>query len=159
MRDGAPDGPVMFAYDGSAQAKEAIRQAGRQLRNGRHAIVLTVWHPLAALPFAGAPGVPPVGLEEGVERQARRVADEGAKLARATGFDAEAIAEQGDPIWQRIVDSAEEHRASIIAMGSHGRSGIKLMLLGSVAAAVARHTERAVLITHDGSGRAPVDPS
>jgi nucleotide-binding universal stress UspA family protein len=44
-------------------------------------------------------------------------------------------------------------------MGSHGRSGIKLMLLGSVAAAVARHTERAVLIAHDGSGPAPEDPS
>jgi nucleotide-binding universal stress UspA family protein len=117
MRDGAPHGPVMFAYDGSTQAKEAIRQAGRQLRNGGDAIVLTMWQPLAALPFAGAPGVPPVGLEEGIERRARRVAEEGAKLARATGFDAEAIAEEGDPIWQRIVDSAEEHKASIIAMG------------------------------------------
>jgi nucleotide-binding universal stress UspA family protein len=159
MRDGAPDGPVLFAYDGSTQAKEAIRQAGRQLRNARHAIVLTVWQPRAALPFAGPPGIPPVGVEEGIERQARRVAEEGAKLARATGFDAEAVAEQGDPISQRIVDSAEEHGASIIAMGSHGRSGIKLMLLGSVAAAVARHTERTVLIAHDGSGPAPEDPS
>jgi hypothetical protein len=95
MREGAPDGPVLFAYDGSTQAKEAIRKAGQQLRDGRHAIVLTVWQPLAALPFAGAPGVPPVGLEEGIERQARRVAEEGAKLARATGFDADAIAERG----------------------------------------------------------------
>jgi nucleotide-binding universal stress UspA family protein len=151
MRNDHPDGPVMFAYDGSTQAREAIRQAGRQLRNGRRAIVLTLWEPFAALPFAGAPMVPPVGFDDGTEREAQRVADEGASLARASGFDAEPLAEQGDPIWQRIVDSAEEHRASIIAMGSHGRSGIQLMLLGSVAAAVARHSARPVLIAHDGS--------
>jgi nucleotide-binding universal stress UspA family protein len=143
------DGPVLFAYDGSTQSREAIRQAARQLRNGRRAIVLTVWEPMSALPFAGAPGVVPVGLEEAVEREARKVADEGAKLARASGFDAQPIAERGDPIWQRIVDSAEEHDASVVAMGSHGRSGLALMVLGSVAAAVARHTERPVLIAHD----------
>ncbi|MET0836105.1 MAG: universal stress protein [Thermoleophilaceae bacterium] len=151
MRNDRSAGPVMFAYDGSTQAREAIRQAGRQLRNGRRAIVLTVWEPFAALPFVGAPMVPPVGVGDGLKREAQRVADEGAGLARAAGFDAEPIAEQGDPIWQRIVDSAEEHGASIIAMGSHGRSGIELMLLGSVAAAVARHTARPILIAHDGS--------
>ena len=149
MQADAPDGPVMFAYDGSTQAREAIRQAGRQLRNGRRAIVLTVWEPFAALPFAGAPGVPAVGLEDSIKREAQRVADEGAGLARASGFEAEPVAEQGDPVWQRIVDSAEEQGASIIVMGSHGRSGIELMLLGSVAAAVARHTDRPVLIAHE----------
>jgi nucleotide-binding universal stress UspA family protein len=141
----------MFAYDGSTQARQAIRQAGRQLRNGRRAIVLTVWEPFPALPFAGAPMVPQVGFDDGTEREAQRVADEGANLARASGFDAEPLAVQGDPVWQRIVDLAEDHGASIIAMGSHGRSGIQLMLLGSVAAAVARHTARPVLIAHDGA--------
>jgi nucleotide-binding universal stress UspA family protein len=33
-------------------------------------------------------------------------------------------------------------------MGSHGRTGIGLVLMGSVAAAVSRHTERPVLIVH-----------
>jgi nucleotide-binding universal stress UspA family protein len=148
---GRSEDPVLFAYDGSTQAREAVRQAGGQLRNGRRAIVLTVWEPSTALPFAGAPGVPPVGLDDGIAREARSVADEGAALARASGFDAEPIAELGDPIWERIVESAEEHGASIIVMGSHGRSGIELMLLGSVAAAVARHTSRPVLIAHDGA--------
>jgi nucleotide-binding universal stress UspA family protein len=106
---------------------------------------------VAALPFVGAPGVPPVGVDDGLKREAQRVADQGARLARASGFEAEPIAELGDPIWQRIVDSAEEHGASIIVMGSRGHSGIELMLLGSVAAAVARHTDRPVLIAHNGS--------
>jgi nucleotide-binding universal stress UspA family protein len=140
--------PILFAYDGSAQAKAAIRQAAEQLRNGRPAIVLTVWHALAVVPFPTAIGLTSEGLEDSIEQQARRVAEEGAELARSSGFDAEPVAEQGDPVWQRIVDYAEERDAGIVVMGSHARTGIGLVLLGSVAAATARHTERPVLIAH-----------
>jgi nucleotide-binding universal stress UspA family protein len=54
----------------------------------------------------------------------------------------------GDPIWRSIVDTADERDASIVVLGSHGRTGIGLALQGSVAAATARHTERPVLIAH-----------
>jgi nucleotide-binding universal stress UspA family protein len=158
MPDNAGDGPILVAYDGSDHAKAAIRQAGRQLRNGRHAVVLTVWEPLGALPFAGAAGVAPVDLEGGFEQEARRVAEEGAGLARMAGFEAEPTAERGDPVWQRIVQSAEERGASIVVMGSHGRTGIPLVLLGSIAEATARHTDRPVLIAHD-QPQAETDPS
>jgi nucleotide-binding universal stress UspA family protein len=140
--------PVLFAYDGSAQAKAAIRQAAEQLRNGRPAIVLTVWHALAVVPFPTAIGLTSEGLEDSIEQQARRVAEEGAELARSGGFDAEPVAEQGEPVWQRIVDYAEERDAGIVVMGSHARTGLGLVLLGSVAAATARHTDLPVLIAH-----------
>ena len=47
------DGPVLIAYDGSEYAKAAIKQAGEQLRDGRPAIVLTVWQPFGATGFVG----------------------------------------------------------------------------------------------------------
>ena len=142
--------PILIAYDGSDYAKAAIKQASEQLRDGRRAIVLTVWRPYSAAGFVGAPGVPPVGLDEDIERDARRVAEEGARLARTAGFDAESIAERGDPTWERIVQSADEHDAGIVVMGSHWRTGISRVLLGSVAGAAASHTARPVLIAHDG---------
>jgi nucleotide-binding universal stress UspA family protein len=148
MADRSVNGPVLFAYDGSEHAKAAIRQAARQLGKGRSAIVLTVWNPLATMPFGTAIGLSTVALDESVQREARKVADEGAELARSSGFDARPVAEMGEPVWQRIVDSAEEHDAEIVVMGSHGHTGIGLMLLGSVAAATARHTDRPVLIAH-----------
>ena len=110
---GGSQGPVVFAYDGLEDAKAAIRQAGRQFRTGRAAIVLTVWEPFASMPFAGMPRTPG-GLEQSIDREARRIADEGARLARTCGFDAEYVAERRDSIWQRIVQSAEEHNASIV---------------------------------------------
>jgi nucleotide-binding universal stress UspA family protein len=148
------DQPILIAYDGSEYAKAAIDQAGEQLCAGRRAIVLTVWQPFEATGFVGAPVMAPVEVEEGVERDARRVADEGAELARRAGFRAEPVVERGDPIWERIVESADDHDASIVVMGSHGRTGISRMLLGSVAGSAASHTPRPVLIAHDGKPEA-----
>ena len=152
MAKRADKSPVLIAYDGSPHAKAAIRQAGRQLVHGRRAIVLTVWSPLANLPFAAAAGLSAVGLDESIEQEARKVAEEGAKLARSSGFHAEPLAERGEPVWGRIVDSAEEHDAGLLVMGSHGRTGIGFVLLGSIAAATARHTDRPVLIGHARAG-------
>jgi nucleotide-binding universal stress UspA family protein len=141
------DGQVLFAYDGSDPAKDAIREAARQLRSGRRGMVLTVWEPLASHPFAGEAAAWGV-LEDDFEGEAQKVAEEGARLARSVGFDATPLAQSGNPVWQRIVSSAADHDAEIVVMGSHGRSGIGLVLMGSVAAAVSRHTERPVLIVH-----------
>ena len=145
--------PILIAYDGSDYAKAAIKQAGEQLREGRRAIVLTVWQPYTATGFVGAPVVVPVELEQDVDREARRVAEEGVRLARRAGFDAEPLVEQGDPVWQRIVESADEHEASILVIGSHGRTGIPRVLMGSVAGTASSHTARPVLIAHDGARR------
>src|SRR5215207_11741130 len=107
MTDTTENRPILFAYDGSRHAKAAIREAGRQLRNGRPAIVLTVWRPVAALPLATAAGLSSVGREDSIEHEALCLAEEGAELARSIGFDAEPLAEEGDPVWRRIIDSAE----------------------------------------------------
>jgi nucleotide-binding universal stress UspA family protein len=113
-------GAVLFAYDGSDQAKAAIREAARQLEPGRPAVVLAVWQPLAALPFVGPARVPP-DLEAGFEKDAGDVAREGAELARSVGFDASPRTERGEPIWRGIVDAADAHDAGIVVLGSHGR--------------------------------------
>jgi nucleotide-binding universal stress UspA family protein len=143
MAHGINQKPIVFAYDGSEHAQEAIREAGRQLRTGRYAIVLTVWRG--------------VELTELLEHQAREVAEEGARLARWVGFDAMATTEREDVVWRAILDSARAIDASLIVLGSHGRTGIRALLMGSVASATSQHADRPVLIAHlpspsDGNG-------
>jgi nucleotide-binding universal stress UspA family protein len=140
------DRPILIAYDGSDYAKAAIEQAAEHLDNGRRAIVLTVWQRFRAA-FVGV-GAAPEGLEEGIDKDARQVASEGARLAREAGFDAEPAVERGDPIWQRIVEVADERDVGIVVMGSAGRTGFSRVLIGSVAGAVASHSDRPVLIAH-----------
>ena len=145
------DHVVLFAYDGSEQAKTSILEAAHRLGTDRCAIVLTVWEPRWALPFANAARLAPTDLERGIEETAKRVAYEGARLARSIGFDARPVAASGDPVWRSIVGSAEAHDASIVVLGSRGSAGAALTLKGGVAAAVAHHTQRPVLIVEAAS--------
>jgi nucleotide-binding universal stress UspA family protein len=147
------DTPILIAYDGSDCSKEAIFEAGRQLPRGRAAVVLTVSEPIEGIPFLGASGVPIEAetMEEilaAANEGAQKVAEEGAGLAREGGFEAEPMVRSGSPVWRQIVAAAEERDASLIAIGSHGRSGLAYLALGSVAASVAQHSKRSVLIVH-----------
>src|SRR5688572_7288758 len=49
-------------------------------------------------------------------------------------------------IWQSIIDESKSWSADLIVLGSHGRSGLSKILLGSVAAAVAEHARCSVEI-------------
>ncbi|MBL0691472.1 MAG: universal stress protein [SAR324 cluster bacterium] len=48
--------------------------------------------------------------------------------------------------WNKIIDTADEWGADMIAVGSHGRTGFSHLLLGSVAESVVRHTKIPVLV-------------
>lgn len=153
--DNRARGPVVFAYDGSDLAKLAIDEAGRQLAPGRDALVLTVWQPF------DVGFVPPAGVEfdaaqiSEVEKAAEQTATEGASLAHAAGFNASATAAEAAPTWKGIVNVADAHNSSLIVLGSHGRSGLASVLIGSVAEGVAAHSRRSVLITHRPDSRDP----
>ncbi len=144
----AGTGPVIFAYDGSELAKLAIDDAAEQLRTGRDALVVTVWQPFDV-------GFVPVGglqfdAEQAAEvrHAAELTAAAGASLAEQAGFRARSAAIEAAPTWKGIVNVAEDHDCSLIVIGSHGRTGLAGVLIGSVAEAVAAHSPRSVLITH-----------
>ena len=141
-------GPILFAYDGSDLAANAIAEAGRQLRPGREALVLTIWEPfnVGFLPVGGA-GFDAAGADE-VKTAAEETASHGASLAQAAGFRVTGITAEAAPTSKGIIDAAERHDASLIVLGSHGRSGVTGLMVGSVAGAVAAHSRRSVLIVH-----------
>jgi len=141
------DKPVLIAYDGSDHAKEAIQQAGAQLRTPRKAVVVAIYEPLGAIPFWGAPAatVPSEMIEE-VRKEASTAAEEGAELARSAGFEAEPRATEGVRTWRAILDAAKAVDAGIIVLGSHGRGSVGSAVMGSVATAVAHHAHLPILI-------------
>jgi nucleotide-binding universal stress UspA family protein len=142
-------GPIVFAYDGSELAKHAIEEAGRLFGHAeRDAVVVTVWQPFDV----GFEPVGPLGFEAsdiaGVREAAEAAAAAGAALAEAAGFRATSAEVEAQPAWKGIAGFADSCDASLIVLGSHGRSGFPDALFGSVASAVAAHSRRSVLIVH-----------
>lgn len=161
------DGPLLLCYDGSEDAKHAIESAGSLLVR-RHALVVTVWQPIAGLGSAGLGGVGWSGgtastvnfveLDRVAAEEGGRVADEGVRIAQEAGLEAEPIAVKATgPVWKTILEIADRHDAATIAMGSRGLTGVRSMLLGSVSSAVVHHTDRPTLVVHlpEGDGVHP----
>ncbi len=152
-------GPVLFAYDGSDVAKAAIIEAGRQLPSRRDALVLTVWRTFA-VEFIPEPGAQfDAACADDVGQAAEQTAEHGAALADAAGFRASALAVQGTPVWQAVVDAADKHDASLIVLGSHRRAGLGGRVAGKIAADVATRTDRSVLIVHQDGATAATEPA
>jgi nucleotide-binding universal stress UspA family protein len=64
---------------------------------------------------------------------------------KAKGFKVESHVRQGNDA-EEILDFCEQSDIDLIAMSTHGRSGVKRWLLGSVAEKVMRHTTKPILL-------------
>ena len=66
-------------------------------------------------------------------------------LLEAAGFEVAVEVRFGIPA-EEIAAAAEQHRADAIAMATHGRSGLRQLLMGSVAERVLRRVDIPVLM-------------
>lgn len=93
-----------------------------------------------------------------IEEFAEKATESVANLARARGIDVVENVVGGQP-HKSIAAYAEDNDVDIIVMGSHGRSGIKRALLGSVTERVLRTTTIPVLVVDaagvDGTDKTP----
>lgn len=111
---------------------------------GNEVRVLHVVKPLAlSVPPQMAAGYTPE-LEEQVKEGQDLVARAAQTLCNA-GFRVDTAVLKGD-VREKITDAAAEWQPDLIVLGSHGRSGIGRLLLGSVAEFVARHAQCSVEI-------------
>lgn len=155
-----PEAPVLIGYDGSEVARAAVRRAA-ELFAGRPAVLATVWEPgLAAVPVGlpdtmGVGSLPPdLATVQAVDRAEREhastVAGDGAEFARSLGLVAEpqAVPDEAD-VAETLLGIARERGAAVIVVGSHGISGLRPRLLGSVSRKVVEHCDRPVLVIRD----------
>jgi len=64
----------------------------------------------------------------------------------AAGVQVSASLVESHSVWRGIVEAAEAGGADLIVMGSHGRSGMEKLVLGSVAQRVLSHAHLPVLV-------------
>ena len=95
----------------------------------------------------------PVQLEASIREYRKQAAEHGKKVldearakAEAAGVAVETISRTGDIAWEQIVAAAAESGADLVAMASHGRSGLSALILGSQTSRVLAHAEVPVLV-------------
>jgi nucleotide-binding universal stress UspA family protein len=157
-----PTAPVLIGYDGSEVARAAVRHAA-ELFAGRPAVLATVWEPgLAAIPVGlpgtiGAGGLPldmetVEAVDRGQREHASTVAGDGAEFARSLGLVAEPQAAPDEvDVAETLLGIARERGAAVVVVGSHGISGLRPRLLGSVSRKVVEHCDQPVLVIRDDS--------
>lgn len=146
---------VVLAWDGSAcAARAATLVRGWPIFCRSHVRVVSV----ADIGTPWWTGFPEPGSAELVpmlRESEMAVRDECGRRARsmkarlvAAGLRAEADPREGDPASQ-ILAAASEAGADLIVLGTHGRTGLARLMLGSVARNVLMHASCSVLIVRD----------
>lgn len=91
------------------------------------------------------PGVDPSDAQVKVVRRAHEYLEEMKKRLALESADIEIHTPYGNPA-EKILEVCQRQNIDLIAMSTHGRSGIGRWLLGSVAEKVLRHSEKPVLL-------------
>ena len=142
---------ILVAVDGSKASAKGLREALRLAKAQRARLlilhVVDEYPALAALDgmMAGAPGADLVpALREG----GKRVLARAKKTAAAAGVPAVTLLREmlSGPAAYPIVREAKKQRADLIVLGTHGRRGVRRLVLGSDAEQVVRSASVPVLL-------------
>lgn len=134
------DVPIVAPVDFSAESDHAVAVAIELAGNAAHVTVMHVTTPIII--------VEPVVIYDTISDEARRSELHAALLKRYSAPLYQGIkfeVRSGDP-GSEIVGMAKELKAGLIVMPSHGRTGLKHLLLGSVAERVVRTATCPVLV-------------
>jgi nucleotide-binding universal stress UspA family protein len=141
---------ILVATDGSTLSKKAVTSAiALASLCGAELIALKV---VPRYPQSYFEGSIPLSSED-VARVEKQWSDEGQsvvdgvkKTAEAKGVKVKGVLVKSDVISDAIISAAKKHKADLIVMASHGRRGIKRLLLGSETQQVLTHSHTPVLV-------------
>lgn len=141
---------ILVATDGSSLSKKAVKGAIELAALcGAELVALKVVPRYPQSYFEGGIALQP----EEVSRVEKQWADEGQavvdavkKQALGKGVTTKALTVKSDVVSDALLAAAKKHQCDLIVMASHGRKGIKRLLLGSETQHVLTHASIPVLI-------------
>jgi nucleotide-binding universal stress UspA family protein len=143
---------ILVPLDGSPLAEGILAQL-RPLLLRRDAEVML----LRVVPFPVSTRVYDTSLRAEAHLEAKRYLSDMEKLLADKGVRVRTASGEGAPA-EEILDAAAREGATMIAMSTHGRSGIARWILGSVAEKVVRASKVPVLLMRSFAG-APAAPA
>jgi len=144
---------ILVCLDGSSFSEQVLRYASEEATASSKKLVLLHVVMLPVVTPVGIPGdaaniAPMLPTPEQIvadETKAKTYLNKKAKSLEEMGIDTECVVIAGNP-GTTIVDYAEKNDIDLIAIATHGRSGIKRMIFGSVAEYVLRNSKLPILL-------------
>ncbi|HEY1017162.1 MAG TPA: universal stress protein [Herpetosiphonaceae bacterium] len=141
---------LLVPLDGSIEAEAALPHAVRVARAAGWSIRLArvIAHPSAYLGLAGpyAMAIDPQPLWEQAQATARAYLEHTAAQVQAQGVTVSRLLLEGDPATALLGYVGEEPAVAMVAMATHGRSGVRHLLFGSVAEKILHATPVPLLL-------------
>ncbi|MGF2637120.1 universal stress protein [Acinetobacter johnsonii] len=138
---------ILVPVDGSETSYTAVAQAAELAKafGGK----ITVVQVLALDPYIAAEYISATQTNDLIERARTSVLktlEEAAAKFSDLGIPVEAKLLEGQVVHREIIREAETSKADLIVIGSHGRTGLKRLFLGSVAQSVLGEAHIPVLV-------------
>jgi nucleotide-binding universal stress UspA family protein len=131
---------IILAFDGSKFSNKALQEAIRMAKSsGGNLLILSVVDITDEFE-SEAPG-----LTDRMTKKLLKLAQKALEKALTAKIKAKIEVHVGDA-YEMIVEVAKKKKADIIVMGSHGRTGLARLLMGSVTSRVIGHAPCAVLV-------------
>jgi nucleotide-binding universal stress UspA family protein len=141
---------ILVATDGSTLSKKAVRSAIDLA--GFVGAELVALYVVPRYPVSYFEGGITISTQD-VARTEKQWADKGQAVvdavqlqAQGAGLKAKAVIARSDLVAESIISAAKKHKCDLIVMASHGRKGIKRILLGSETQHVLTHSSVPVLV-------------
>jgi nucleotide-binding universal stress UspA family protein len=139
---------ILVPTDGSARSEEAIRMAVALA--GESGAKLTGLHVIPAFHVLTYSPTMLTGTEGEFLKIARQHAEDYlatvTKTAAQAGVECETVAMAHAHPYEAIISAATQRNCDLIVMASHGRSGIRALLIGSETQKVLTHSQIPVLV-------------
>jgi nucleotide-binding universal stress UspA family protein len=141
---------LLVATDGSPLSKKAVRSAiDLAAALGAELVALYVVPRYPVSYFEGGVTIPAqevARIEEQWSRKGQAIVDAVAQTAEAAGVKTKAVVSRSDLVAESILAAVRKHRCDLVVMASHGRKGLKRILLGSETQQVLTHGSVPVLV-------------
>jgi nucleotide-binding universal stress UspA family protein len=141
---------ILVATDGSALSKKAVKSSiDLAAATGAELVALNVVPRYPMSYFEGGVNISAEDVAVTERRWAEKgqtVVDKVREAAEAEGVKARAVVTRSDLVAESILATAKKHKCDLVVMASHGRKGLKRVLLGSETQQVLTHSTVPVLV-------------
>lgn len=149
MRNSKMFEKILYPTDFSDVSKKALDYVKQLKKAGTKEVILLHIIDKREVESIARYGEVSMSLEKGLEKKMeeslkQEIAAIEAEL-KESGFDVKVRIEKGIP-FREILRVEEEEQASVVVIGSHGKSCVEEMFLGSVSEKVVRKSTRPVLV-------------